>query len=301
MPSAIARYREFEPCAALRFYIRAFFTFTMRPGDDPVVNDEGTRFAAREIVCRQGDSFWSALFADGHLSVVFCFGEGYRVDGLWNPGRHGPRGHVIGAMSEARTTSPGDSLVQVGAYLHAGTAKRFIGVPAGELTDRIVALEDLWGAESSKLEASLGEASGDRERIDRIESALLGRLAFSRERENGVDLHGLAAWAIHRQGRLTVACMANQAGVSRQYLARAFRENIGVPPKLYCRLARFQAALTYARRHMNVDSAASALEMGYADQSHMIAEFREFSGLTPGMFMRQRCFHPFIDRRVDTA
>jgi AraC-like DNA-binding protein len=69
-----------------------------------------------------------------------------------------------------------------------------------------------------------------------------------------------------------------------------------VPPKLYCRLARFQSALAYVRRGGKVDWARAAAETGYADQSHMIAEFREFSGLTPGSLVADGWFHPFVER-----
>jgi methylphosphotriester-DNA--protein-cysteine methyltransferase len=75
-----------------------------------------------------------------------------------------------------------------------------------------------------------------------------------------------------------------------------FREGVGVTPKLYGRLARFQAGLAFAGCGKNVDWAQAAIEMGYADQSHMIAEFREFSSLTPQTLATQRWFHPFIER-----
>src|SRR5262249_59183479 len=89
---------------------------------------------------------------------------------------------------------------------------------------------------------------------------------------------------------------AGDAGVSRQHLTRAFRASVGVTPKLYCRLARFQSALAYASCGTQVDWAQAAAATGYADQSHMIAEFREFSSLTPQQLVAERWFHPFIER-----
>jgi AraC-like DNA-binding protein len=99
---------------------------------------------------------------------------------------------------------------------------------------------------------------------------------------------------------MTVDAMARAAGVSRQYLAREFRERIGIGPKLYSRLARFQSGLAYAGARAKVDWARVALEMGYADQSHMIAEFRLFSGLTPQTLAGREWFHPFIARTKST-
>jgi AraC-like DNA-binding protein len=71
---------------------------------------------------------------------------------------------------------------------------------------------------------------------------------------------------------------------------------IGISPKLYCRLARFQPGLRYAGCRGSVDWAHAALELGFADQSHLIAEFRQFSGLTPQELASKDWFHPFIER-----
>ena len=109
-------------------------------------------------------------------------------------------------------------------------------------------------------------------------------------------MEALAACVIRRRGQVTVDALARAAGVSRQHLTRQFRDELGIPPKLYCRLARFQSGLVYADAQTKVDWAQAAVEMGYADQSHMIAEFRRFSGLTPHALGSRRWFHPFIER-----
>jgi AraC-like DNA-binding protein len=61
-------------------------------------------------------------------------------------------------------------------------------------------------------------------------------------------------------------------------------------------LARFHAALAYAGSPAAVDWACAAADLGYADQSHMIADCRQFSGLTPQTLANQYWFHPFIER-----
>jgi AraC-like DNA-binding protein len=84
--------------------------------------------------------------------------------------------------------------------------------------------------------------------------------------------------------------------VSRQHFSRQFREQLGIPPKLYCRLARFQSGLAPAESQEKINWAETAFALGYADQSHMIAEFRQFSSLTPQALVSGRWFHPFIER-----
>jgi AraC-like DNA-binding protein len=104
----------------------------------------------------------------------------------------------------------------------------------------------------------------------------------------------VAVEARQEPASMSVRRLAEAAGVSRQHLTRVFREVIGVSPKRYCRLARFHAGLAYAGAGTGARWAEVATELGYADQSHMIAEFHDLSGLTPDALATQRWFHPFI-------
>src|SRR5437879_2557515 len=99
MDAVTARYREFEPCPELRPYVRALFTFAGPPlAAEPERSGAGPR-VSREFLRRAGEPFWSALFADGHVSLNFCLGTGFRIDDVWNPPPGAPRAYLIGAMS----------------------------------------------------------------------------------------------------------------------------------------------------------------------------------------------------------
>src|SRR5258708_13458133 len=105
MFGGVARYREFAPCEALREQVRAFFSFHA-----PAQQDSARRRITRELLIPAGDPFWSGLFADGQVSMVFSFGSGYCVDGLWDPSPAGPRGHAIAAMTPTHPPPPPASL-----------------------------------------------------------------------------------------------------------------------------------------------------------------------------------------------
>lgn len=287
MSGCAARYREFAPCPALRAFVSRLFCFSV-----PAAEDEPGPALLREIRFGPGDCFSSPLFADGHASVVFTFGTGYRVHGLWEPRPRGPSGHLIGPMTVARPASVGTKIRQVGAYFRPARVGAFTGVPAPELADRVTAAADLWGPSAADLEQRLAEAGNDARRVAVLESALLARL---RPRAASLDLAGLADWIVRRSGSVRIEQLAHAAGVSRQHLTRVFREETGVSPKLYSRLARFRAALAHAGSGRQRDWAGVAARLGYADQSHLIAEVRRFSGLTPGDLTRQQRFHPFIE------
>jgi AraC-like DNA-binding protein len=285
-----AHYREFAPCDALREHVRAYFSFA-----PPLERVPGARPLIRELCFGEGDLLGAPALADGHVSLAFSFEQGWTSDGHWRPALSAPRGDVIGPMSAAGATSLDLIPEAMGVFLRAGRVCALIGVPPAELADRVVALEDLWGAAMAGLPAELAGAA-ETARIDRLESVLLGRLAHAAHADTPLNAPGLAQCILRRRGRLKIEQLASAAGVSRQHLTRSFREAVGVTPKMFARLARFQAGLAYAGCEAKVDWAQAALELGYADQSHMIAEFREFSSLTPETLARHRWFHPFIER-----
>ena len=291
MRPAFARYREFAPCEALSPYVLSFFSFV--PANARAPSPE--RRVTLDVAFAGNDSFSSPLFADGNVSLAFNFERACSVDGSWRDAD--PSTAVIGPMSYVGAPRNAVCSEMVGVYFRGGRSTPFVLTPARLLKDRIVALDDLWGRAARSLAAELADGSED-VRVDTLERALLERLGRARERATPVDLPGLAWWVTAERGRLTVERMTAAAGVSRQTLARTFRETVGVTPKLYCMLERFKAGLAYAGRGPRVDWARAAADLGYADQSHMIMEFRRFSSLTPHALASRAWFHPFIERQA---
>jgi len=283
--AVIATYRELAPPPALRAHVRAFFSFT--PGESAPPRHD----IVREVRFTREESFCSPLFADGHVSLSLELGRTCALGTGWTGGAP-LRGSLVGAQRRAGPSSPGGCAEILGAYFEPGAASALVGVPAVELTDRLVDLDLLWGTSTGHMIADLA-AMDEAARLDRLEAVLLERLRRAKVAA-GSDVAALARWVRARPASASVRRLAEAAGLSRQHLTRRFREAIGVGPKLYCRLARFQAGLAYAGTGRELRWAEIAAGLGYADQSHMIAEYRELSSLTPGMLAARPWFHPFI-------
>jgi AraC-like DNA-binding protein len=89
------------------------------------------------------------------------------------------------------------------------------------------------------------------------------------------------------QKSLRVAQCAHAIGISERYLSRVFREHVGMPPKLFLRVHRFQAATRALYQGVEISWAELALSCGYYDQSHFANDFRAFSGIDPTSYSRQ--------------
>ena len=156
-------------------------------------------------------------------------------------------------------------------------AWRFFRMPMTELTDRMVPLDDVLGAEGTALRETLGNAPGWERRFDIAEAFILQRLADADAPSPEI------AWAFDRiaatGGQARVASIAQGIGWSRKHLARRFADEVGLGPKSVSRIVRLNRAIAAARGGSRW--AGIAADCGYADQAHMVREFRELAGTSP--------------------
>ncbi|HEX3810644.1 MAG TPA: DUF6597 domain-containing transcriptional factor [Rhizomicrobium sp.] len=173
----------------------------------------------------------------------------------------------------------------MGVDFKPGGAAPFFRAPMGEFQNNHVSLQDIWGPDAERLHQRLIQAPSPRDRFAILQQALLG--AAPRD----IDFHPAVAAAMTRlaSGRVCrVAALAAQAEISHKRFIRLFMDEVGVTPKLYLRMTRFQNLLDRVWNAPSVDWAEAAARHGYFDQPHLIREFREFSGFTPAQYMTMR-------------
>jgi AraC-like DNA-binding protein len=186
---------------------------------------------------------------------------------------------VSGASGRSFVPDPEEEIFLVGVHFKPGGAFPFLGLPAGEIADTHVDLETLWGASAGRLRERLCEARTQPERFRLLEEALLGRLCDGAEQHYAVS----AALEIFgkNQGGPKVREAAKYVGLSQRRFIEVFKAEVGIRPKLFSRIQRFQQTRTAIGQTPSPDWATLALNLGYFDQSHLIREFLEFSGLSP--------------------
>jgi AraC-like DNA-binding protein len=171
----------------------------------------------------------------------------------------------------------------VGARFWPGAASPLLGLPADDLIDQTVQLNELWGRAAIRLGELLADAAGPDAALTRLQRHLVSR----HQRTEGSDplvteaVHRLMPWRPIEVGALTA-----QLAISASQLRRRFLAAVGVGPKVLQRTLRFQGYLALAQaaaggRTSDGKVADLAAEVGYADQAHLSRECLRLTGLTP--------------------
>jgi AraC-like DNA-binding protein len=159
---------------------------------------------------------------------------------------------------------------------------RLFGIPMTELTDGAYDAYAVIGPQVSTLEHELGDASGFVERIRLIEKRLM-RLVSCHGRPDSVAVAANALFATNGIDRVSV--MAADSGLSTRQFERRFLAQVGVPPKLYARIIRFNAALDDKLRCPSRGWSRIANDRDYYDQMHLVHDCRAFTGESPARFL----------------
>lgn len=167
-----------------------------------------------------------------------------------------------------------------------GGAHRFLGLPMDELADRVELMDDFLGSEFFDLRDALLEAGTMTRKFQCLERYFLRRV---KDRLAPNPLVRFAIQQIHAApATATISDIASRTGYSHKHLVQVFTRHVGVSPKEYLRLIRFQAVLQAIEKAQAICWNDLALDCGYYDQSHFIHEFRHFSGLTPTVYLGER-------------
>jgi AraC-like DNA-binding protein len=156
----------------------------------------------------------------------------------------------------------------------------WLGERMDGLSDHIIALADAVGDGALALRERLLNTASVEARFKIVERWLLSRL------KPRTIVHPAVRWAVDRiaaaGGKLSIEDLATQTGFTRKHLGNLFQQQVGVSPKSLARIHRFRGALDILNRaNGDVPWAALAEQCGFYDQSHLINEFRRFTGFSP--------------------
>ncbi|RZD70162.1 AraC family transcriptional regulator [Streptomyces albidoflavus] len=169
-------------------------------------------------------------------------------------------------------------------------ARALYGMPAAELARRLVPLDELLGALAVELSDRLRAARTWAARFAVLDELLLRAVVRGSQGDHG---HGVRpevaqAWRllVAARGGVQVGALAGELGWSRRYLTERFRGELGLSPKTFARVLRFAHAHELAVDGDPLPWGEVAAVSGYADQAHLVREWREFTGRSPTAWRR---------------
>jgi transcriptional regulator GlxA family with amidase domain len=149
---------------------------------------------------------------------------------------------------------------------------------ATELTNARVDLTNFWGQLAGEIWQRLGEATAAN-RIWLLQEALGART--NGRIETDPFIHHCVARIEAVCGGLRIGDLEKSTGLSTRQLERKFARHLGISPKTFSRVVRFKNVAAVTAKSDRPDWATLAGDFGYADQPHLVREFKAFSGLTP--------------------
>lgn len=187
--------------------------------------------------------------------------------------------HVLGVRPKVQRKFIRGGQHALLARLQPGSYERALGASARELAGQRVALEDLWTrTRAQALQDQLAGAVDAAAARDVLQAAVSAFAARSASAAAASPLLDPAMDALQRRG---VADAAQSLGISERQLRRILHDALGIGPKLFSRLTRFERVLRAARSAAAPDWAGLAVDAGYYDQAHLIAECRAIADSTP--------------------
>lgn len=180
-------------------------------------------------------------------------------------------------------TDTAEEAFVMGVHFKPGGAFPFLGLSADELSGTHIDLQGIWGREAAEIRERLCASSSSVHRFRLLENSLSSRLFRPLEHHPAVSL-ALEGFRFNNS-RAVVRKLVRNAGLSHRRFIDVFRFEVGLKPKLFNRVQRFQKVLAMIHRIPAPDWAQLSLEHGYFDQSHLIRDFLAFSGFSPADYL----------------
>jgi AraC-like DNA-binding protein len=257
------QYREIKTKPPLSEFVECFWTL------------EGDRRS--DSAGGQPESEGDLILPDGCVEMVLNFGDAFRE--YTSGGRKAqPRRMIVGQMTQPIRIGPSGAVQLIGVRFHPGGTLPFFGMQAQEITNRYAAFDDVANELDREIVERVCDASSLDQSLAALEKLLTRRTQEPTKRDACVRL--AVSRILRSNGRISVDELADGAGISARQLERRFSREVGLGPKVLCRILRFQQVFHAVDQNPG-NWAAVAADCGYYDQSHLIRDFQQFAGAAP--------------------
>lgn len=258
-------YRAIPPQRRLAKYIECFWTLEGSSQPDAIAPE--------------------AILPDGCIELIFNLADPFKRYHADDKIEIQPATLLAGQMQRFARIEPTGRVKLFGVRFHPGGAYPFLQLPLSELTDQIIHFENIANQLGRELAEKIQTAGSLRERRRIIETVFLARLDSRYETTRTV--RAAVALLLQKDGLLAIERLQQMAGISERQLERQFQTQVGLTPKFFSRLLRFQKVFKAVSQNHRLGWSFIAAECGYYDQAHFIHDFKAFSGQNPSAYFRE--------------
>lgn len=216
------------------------------------------------------------VIASGSINLIFHRG-GKMFSSADNDFQ--PRSFVSGLSTKYTDLSSLQAVDMIVVVFQPFGAGAFFKMPVNEFHEKSISINLIGDKSLVELEDKLFYQTDDRACIDLIEKFLINRLLSIKDYNYKRIVASINA--INNDPVVSIKSLADISCLSYKQFNRIFTGYIGSNPKEFMRIVRFQRALFIMQHNDNISMTSLALECGYYDQSHLVKEFKSFSGYTP--------------------
>ncbi|WP_028778496.1 AraC family transcriptional regulator [Shimazuella kribbensis] len=242
-------YQEFPPSEDLKKYISCYWTMDYHPSE------------VRKL---------HRIIPDACVDIIFNLNSNSVAEAAF----------LTGLMTEFEIVNLTNSYSLLGIRIFADTAHHFLKHPIAEWSTRHVMLEDIYGDAILSTIEEIVTISSRSKMMEKIENELRKWLRYNKQKVNHL-LNISIQYMYEYQGNLSISSLAKKINYSERSIRRTFQELLGVCPKEFINIIRFQNTLRglYTNPTKRLTDLASTY--GYYDQSHFIHHFKRYYGKLP--------------------
>jgi AraC-like DNA-binding protein len=220
------------------------------------------------------------LFSDGNMGIVFSFGDNLitknknneLIDSL-------PNSFLYGQISQFKDLYLQGEVSLIVVVLQPSGITQLIGISADELLDKIIRIEDLFGCQGLEIQEKLAKKVAFQSKLELL-NTFFRELLTNKISSNQWLIHASLDFIIKNKGNISVNQLVQYTGYSERHLERKFTETVGLSPKKFSNIIKLHSFLKYLKIEPK-NLTTIAYKAGYADQSHLIKEFKKYTGITP--------------------
>ena len=219
---------------------------------------------------------------NGLGGMVFNYGDPYHVLNGKQKWERVPYSFVAGQFTKNYCLRLSGRLGMIGVVFWPAGLSHIIGIPMSSFTNQRIDLNLVLGKEASIMEHQILESTTKHQRISVLEKFLLRKLCKTAPKTDIIDT--AVQTMLQQKGMLSIRQLADDLCISPRQFQRRFSEKVGISPKLFSRIKRFNYISTLSTSPLT-DWMDMVHEGGYYDQAHFIRDFCDFSGKKPSEFV----------------